>query len=145
MTGGDAGAGDSGTNYNTPAKCSSGKTWTGGNGSQMRPGENCLACHNNFSIAGTVFPTAHEPNDCDGANVSGMSVVITDANNKVTTLAVNAQGNFYSTTSIATPFHAKVVSGTKERDMVASQTTGACDSSHTETGTNSAPGRIMAP
>ncbi|HSY23238.1 MAG TPA: hypothetical protein VK841_14025 [Polyangiaceae bacterium] len=54
-------------------------------------------------------------------------------------------GNFYSTGSIATPFDAKVLNGSKERDMVAAQTSGDCNSCHTEQGANGAPGRIMPP
>jgi hypothetical protein len=58
---------------------------------------------------------------------------------------VNSVGNFYSTGSIATPFDAKVLNGSKERDMVAAQTSGDCNSCHTEQGANGAPGRIMPP
>jgi hypothetical protein len=112
----------------------------------MRPGEGCPSCHN-FTIAGTVYPTAHEPNDCNGVTSGSLSVVVTDAKGSVQTLTVDAAGNFYSTTKVVSPFHAKVVSKTSqtERDMTATQSSGNCNSCHTPTGANSAPGRIMAP
>ena len=64
--------------YNTPVQCTSNKKWTGGdNGSSsMRPGGACVTCHKlggkasgkGFDIAGTVYPTAHEPDDYDAWN-----------------------------------------------------------------------------
>jgi hypothetical protein len=112
----------------------------------MRPGEACPSCHS-FTLAGTVFPTEHEPNDCNGVNGStaGLTVSVTDAKGKVQTLTVDSAGNFYSSTAFTAPFTAKVVSKTSERDMMAMQTSGNCNSCHTVNGANSAPGRIMAP
>ena len=69
----------------------------------------------------------------------------TDANGHTLTIAVNSAGNFYTTAAVATPFHAKVVYGAAERAMSAAQTSGDCNSCHTESGANSAPGRIMLP
>ncbi len=118
----------------------------------MRPGNACLSCHGvgseqAFVLAGTVYPTAHEPDNCNGTSGgSGVSVVITDANNKTMTLQVNSVGNFYSQgRTLATPYRAKVVSAAGERAMGASQSTGDCNSCHTQDGANGAPGRIMAP
>jgi hypothetical protein len=146
------GTGDAG-NTDTPTVCTSQQTWTRGDrGSPlMHPGGTCITCHDanggpSFSIAGTVFPTAHEPDDCDGVTgTATLQVVITDANNQTTTLTVNSAGNFYSAAAIATPFSAKVVSGTRERAMTDTQTSGDCNSCHTVDGANGAPGRIMAP
>lgn len=142
---------DAGDPYATPVVCTSGTKWTRGDrGSQsMHPGVACIDCHDkNFgptlTIAGTVYPTAHEPDDCNGVNGT-VKIVITDANNKTFTLTANSAGNFYTQSDIAMPFKAKVVSGTKERAMTASQTTGDCNSCHTVAGTQDAPGRIMAP
>lgn len=136
---------------NAAAKCTSNKTWTGGDrGSQlMHPGGACITCHKTdrraptLTIAGTVFPSGHEPDDCNGA--AGAKVVITDANGKVTTLTTNTAGNFYATAAIAMPFTAKVTFNGKERAMVASQTDGNCNSCHTQNGANNAPGRITLP
>ncbi len=142
------------TNYNTPTTCTSGATWTGGDrgSSRMHPGVACIDCHDqnggpSLTVAGTVFPTAHEPDDCNGANGTtlGLTVVITDKNGQTYKLPVNSAGNFYSVANIATPYAAKVVQGTKERAMVQHQTSGDCNSCHTVAGANGAPGRIMAP
>jgi hypothetical protein len=153
--GGDAGGAGAVTSpYATPLQCSSGTTWTGGtNGSsRMKPGGACISCHASsggeapsFTIAGTVYKTAHEPDDCNGVGVSGASVVVTDANGHVLTIPVNSVGNFYSTQPVATPFHAKVAYAGRERAMSAAQTSGDCNSCHTVDGSMSAPGRIMLP
>ena len=141
--------------FDTPTVCTSGKNWTRGDlgSASMHPGRACITCHDqsnqapSFTIAGTIFPTAHEPDDCNGASgtASGAQIVITDANGKVTKIAVNSVGSFYSQGAVALPFRAKVVVGTRERAMFASQKTGDCNSCHTETGDNSAPGRIVLP
>jgi hypothetical protein len=150
--GADAGGAGGGTNiYNTPTVCTSKTTWNGGNegSSRMRPGGACITCHTMrggpaYNVAGTVYPTAHEPNDCNGVN-GGVTVVVTDANGVVTNLTVNTVGNFSSRAKIAAPFHVKVTSGAKERVMAGALTAGDCNSCHTLAGVNGAPGRIMAP
>ena len=83
--------------YDTPLKCTSGSTWTrGDHGSDvMHPGGACISCHSMggdgpaYAIAGTVFPSAHEPDDCNGASTSSsgaLSVLITEANGKTHTI-----------------------------------------------------------
>lgn len=148
----DSGEGDDPSVYDTEAVCTSKKTWTRGDhgSSSMHPGGTCVSCHEDkdgptLTVGGTVYPTAHEPDDCNGTNAGSLKVVITDANKKTTTLLVNSVGNFYSAATIKPPFTAKVVSGTKERVMTTPQKSGDCNSCHTETGTEDAPGRIMAP
>jgi hypothetical protein len=124
----------------------------------MRPGEPCRKCHvvlgqatgKTFDVGGTVYLTAHEPDDCNGVNVSGAVVVITDAKGAEHTLAVNSVGNFYHNDlfgfgAFPMPIQAKVVYGGKERVMATPVSTGDCNSCHTETGTSGAPGRIMLP
>jgi cytochrome c553 len=140
-----------GVDFNTPTTCTSGATWTRGDrgSSSMHPGAACIACHKTsggpaMTIAGTVFPSGHEPNDCNGIN-AGASVVVTDSKGKVVTLPVNAVGNFYVNSLITPPYNAKVVKGGVERAMVASQTTGDCNSCHTVDGATNAPGRIVSP
>jgi hypothetical protein len=147
------------TNYNTASVCTSGQTWTGGSTKSvnMEPGLACRSCHivlgqagtKDFDMSGTVYPTAHEPDLCNGVP-SGMTVVITDANKNDHVLQVNTVGNFYNDDGlgflkIPTPYTAKVVAGNKVREMISAQTSGDCNSCHTEQGTQSAPGRIMAP
>lgn len=139
--------------YDVPAKCSSGLTWFLGDkgSSMMHPGKACIACHKThsgaprFTAAGTVFPTAHEPDDCI-SRVSGATVVLTGADGKSVSLAVNSySGNFSYTGLLALPYKAKVVVGGKERKMSAAQTNGDCNACHTQTGTSDAPGRIIVP
>jgi hypothetical protein len=152
-------AGDAGTEagapvtnpYNTPTICTSNVTWNQGNNgsSRMRPGGACITCHTMrggpaYTIAGTVYPTAHEPNDCNGVN-AGVTVVVTDKNGVVTNIPVNTVGNFYLRAAIAAPFNVKVVNGAKTRAMAGALTAGDCNSCHTLAGVNGAPGRIMAP
>lgn len=155
---GDAGGGDGGDPYNTPPQCSSNTYWTQGDhgSAQMHPGDACDRCHKlggsatkyPFDVSGTVYPTAHEPIDCNGTNAA--SVVITDSAGKDHTLTVNAAGNFYNYDylgfgAIPTPYTAKVVGNGKTRAMIASQTNGDCNACHTDTGAQGAPGRIILP
>ena len=151
---GDAGA-DAGTGggnvYNTPTVCTSKTTWNQGNqgSSRMRPGGACITCHTMrggpaYKVAGTVYPTAHEPNDCNGVN-GVVTVVVTDKNGVVTNIPVNNVGNFNSRANIVAPFHVKVTNGAKERVMAGALTAGDCNSCHTLAGVNGAPGRVMAP
>jgi cytochrome c553 len=141
--------------YDTPLQCSSKSYWRGGDdgSSRMHPGGACIDCHDRsggeapfFSIAGTVYPTAHEPNDCNGTAASGtLKVTITGADGASFDLYPNSVGNFYGDNAVKLPYSAKVVSSTGERSMSAAQTSGDCNGCHTPSGANSAPGRIMAP
>ena len=134
--------------------CTSMMTWTGGSegSSNMNPGMACNSCHARsneapiFAIAGTVYPTAHEPDLCYGANSSsGAQVVITGADGRTLTLTPNGAGNFSSLTAVALPFSAKVVTAAGVRAMTATQTSGDCNSCHTQDGAMNAPGRIFLP
>ena len=58
---------------------------------------------------------------------------------------MTAVGNFSTRTRIVPPYKAQVTDGVKTRAMAGSVTGGDCNSCHTETGANGAPGRIMAP
>jgi hypothetical protein len=138
----------------TAARCTSGTTWTGGNNGnpQMNPGRACISCHAGqedaprFTIAGTLYPTGHEPNLCNGVNgTNGARVVIVAAANRTITLTPNAAGNFMYTGAVTTPYRAKVTYQGRERIMPVAQTSGDCNSCHTQTGTNGAPGRITLP
>jgi hypothetical protein len=97
-----------------------------------------------YTVAGTVYPTAHEPNDCNGVT-GGLTVVVTDANGVVRNINVNNAGNFSLSGQVKPPFKVKVTNGAKERVMVGPLTAGDCNSCHTVTGVNGAPGRVMAP
>jgi len=133
-------------------QCTSGQRWKGGDdgSSRMNPGEACIACHRSsggeapfFTIAGTVFPTGHEPNLCYGTNA--VQVVITDAAGHTVTLTPNSAGNFSGRASLTLPYNAKVVANGLTRAMSAAQTSGDCNDCHTQFGANGAPGRVTAP
>lgn len=136
---------------NAVAVCTSNEFWTRGEGTTMRPGEACVACHTaeregpRYAIAGTLYPTGHEPADCNGSADSGAKIVVTDANGEEHELTPNQVGNFYLSGSIATPYTAKVVTASGEREMFSPQTNGDCNSCHTDTGASGAPGRVVPP
>lgn len=136
--------------------------WTQGNreSPRMNPGLACLDCHKGsgepevaerFAIAGTVFPTGHEPDLCDGIDGTARSVIVevTTADMKVLQLPVNAAGNFMYDASesgpILFPIHARVLEGDRVRAMASPQSTGDCNACHTQSGTLGAPGRIVEP
>jgi hypothetical protein len=152
----DADLGYDAAEYNTPPVCTSGVNYTTGNNASMAPGLGCRTCHviggaasgKTMDIAGTVYPTAHEPDNCNG--IGGATVIITDANGAEHQLSVNSVGNFYNMdlfgiAAIPKPYNARVVNGGKTRSMIAAETDGNCNSCHTEQGANGAPGRIVAP
>lgn len=114
----------------------------------MNPGRACNTCHvqrggPNYQVSGTVYPTAHEPDDCNGVNDA--NIVITDANGVVKKIGVNSAGNFFTSEPIAAPFRVTVTRGGKERPMASAVTIADCNSCHTTAGVNGAPGRVMAP
>lgn len=134
--------------------CTGGKSSVTYGSSYMYPGRACIQCHKtNYGptlvAAGTVYSTAHETDDCTGSNVSGASIVITDANNHTLTASPNSAGNFYIRSgSLTPPYTVKLTYQGRERDMtglITAPTNGDCNSCHTMDGTNGAPGRIMLP
>lgn len=138
--------------FKAPAQCTSQTRWTqGDHGSElMHPGAACLNCHSTnegpeLAVAGTVFPSAHEPDDCNGAGTIGAVVVIEDADGIQHRLQVNSAGNFKLEGKIAFPYHAQVQSHGLLRAMVSPQSSGDCNGCHTQSGENGAPGRIVAP
>ena len=143
---------------NAAPTCTSGTMWTRGNhgSDDMNPGLACIDCHSRmkgptFRIGGTLFPTGHEPDLCNGASnsvdLSAAVVVIKGANGTEFMLSVSGtSGNFFLERGALTlPYTAKVVLNGKERAMNASQTSGDCNSCHTQAGSYPAPGRITIP
>jgi len=158
--GGSSGATDGGSvvtpdPFAVPPTCTSKTYWSGGEGAAtMDPGLGCISCHQgqreapSFAIAGTLYPTAHEPDNCNGAGAAasaGARVVITGADGNSVTLTPNSAGNFYYQGAVATPFRARVTYMGRTREMGQSQTSGDCNSCHTQNGANQAPGRILLP
>jgi hypothetical protein len=146
--------------------CSSGKMWVGEEGVDMDPGRACIDCHANggggeeeeggplYLVAGTVFPTAHEPDNCFGLDGTVMppdvSVEVRDGNGNAVVLKINAAGNFYldpysAPAGFAPPYAVKVVKDDLERPMGALAPHGDCNLCHTQDGTTDAPGRIIPP
>jgi hypothetical protein len=138
---------------NAMPTCTSMSNWTGGNrgSASMNPGLACVSCHAadgeapRFSIAGTVYPTGHEPDRCNSKLPSGVAVVIIGADGKQLTLTPNGVGNFSSNTAVKTPFQAKVTYQGRERLMLTAQSNGDCNSCHSQSGVMNAPGRITIP
>ena len=140
---------------NSPATCTSNTTWNQGTedtGSTMAPGQACISCHRGteapvFVIAGTLYPTGHEPNNCFGVNgTSGARVVVAGNNGTSITLTPNSAGNFTSSTALPPPYMVKVVNAAGlERLMSGAASTGDCNSCHTQNGANNAPGRVTLP
>lgn len=143
--------------YNTPVTCTSGVYATARKGWTMRPGEQCVACHTSqgegprFSVAGTVYPSAHEPDSCNGVNgpsLSDLVVEITDANGAVYRPAVQSSGNFgVQSSSFTPPYSVRLTYQGRTRAMLTRPTSADCNSCHTQDGggTPMAPGRIMLP
>ncbi|MFO0577765.1 MAG: carboxypeptidase-like regulatory domain-containing protein [Polyangia bacterium] len=136
-------------------RCRSGWRWTGGEheSSLMQPGSDCIDCHSRrrgdapaLALAGTVYGAANEPTDCLG--VAGATVRITDAAGQRLDLVSNRAGNFYITSKkarIALPFRAEILFADRTRKMMSAQCRTSCNSCHTQTGQEQAPGRILIP
>ncbi|MEZ4448078.1 MAG: hypothetical protein R3B09_01280 [Nannocystaceae bacterium] len=161
-TSGSTSTDGTGTDTGTVDPCTSMIYWTKGDleSPLMHPGKACLDCHDQqigedvkglLGVAGTVYPSFHEPDDCNGVDGAAEATIveITTADNQVLMLPVNSAGNFMydqvENGPITFPIKAKVRRGGNEASMVAAQMTGDCNSCHTESGTMNAPGRIVAP
>jgi hypothetical protein len=153
---------DEGSDNTTVAVCSSNVYWAGKDqGSEaMHPGGKCDTCHDknpmtapDFKVVGTVYPTLHEPDDCNGV-ASGMNdkgeptvkVVVTDRTQRTLPfLAVNSVGNFTRPDETLFPVWVKVVANGKENKMMMQAPHGDCNACHTQKGEEGAPGRITIP
>jgi hypothetical protein len=115
----------------------------------MRPGENCLRCHDgararNWTLAGTVFPSSAAAAD---QGVEGVPVTVTDSRSRQLTLSTNGAGNFYTAEGLVPPFLVEIAYQGQGRtaSMVQQQQSGACNACHTDPPQNGAPGRIYTP
>lgn len=133
----------------------------------MNPGFACRSCHlgQNFQgqnpggdrepskayfFMGTAFTIPSNEDLCAASGVPSDAVVeILDANDAVKlTLQINSVGNFRSTNTAAgftLPYKARVRAGGKTNAMATPQMNGDCNSCHTATGLEGAPGRIVFP
>jgi hypothetical protein len=148
---------DAGADGEAGAVCTSGTRWTMGNTPSpgMHPGMACNACHQqlggpNLRLAGTVYATLHDPDDCEGKGPPpNLDVIVVDSNQRTYTMRVNGAGNFFDVPGGGAPpkapFRARVTNGAQTRVMNGTVTSGDCNSCHTAQGRNGAPGRILAP
>jgi hypothetical protein len=168
----DASVEGGGNPYNTPVVCTSMKMFTGDEHTypkgiareQMFPGIACLTCHAvgmlkadapALAFGGSAYPSAHEPDNCNGTAVPmGAVVQVVDAKGKMFETAIDPVGNFSMRVNAATPItfpiDVKIVAGTTERIMGEKAPNGDCNGCHTVNGTsvdggNKPPGRIMLP
>jgi hypothetical protein len=137
--------------------CTSMTYWQGGDeGSEdMTPGQACVSCHEKpndegetgprLLFGGTVYPTLHEPDDCNG--IGGAVVVVTDANGRTVEATVRASGNFFAEEGapLVLPIRAEVRKGDKVLEMKDPVDSVDCNSCHTALGDEDAPGRIILP
>jgi cytochrome c553 len=120
----------------------------------MHPGQACIACHERddegprFLLAGTAYPSAHEPDECYGAN-GDATVVIKGADGRTVSLRLQSSGNFFleaeDDVTLALPYTAVLRYDGRERAMATPQTIGDCNSCHSQEGANGAPGRVTLP
>ena len=98
---------------------------------------------------GTVFGEPHAKDLCIAPPVSDGQIEILDNTGAVAaTLTANGYGNFFlasTTNSVALPYTARVVGNGRTATMITPQTTGDCNTCHTEQGLQGAPGRIYWP
>lgn len=148
---------DTGTTCNE-ANESCGPNNCSGEGAEMLPGSDCLACHTSgsaarqrqasaqeedelggaFTAAGTVF------SDIDGSSpAAGVTVRLVDANASEVVLTTNAAGNFYTAEPLAFPISVEVDLNGNTVAMQSTEQTGACNSCHQ--GGGAAGGKLYAP
>jgi hypothetical protein len=138
------------------SSCTSGTFWTNGNtaSANMQPGLACAACHLASALAphpqfiGTVYPSLHEVDGCNGQVTAGTTVVIRGSDGMVVSLPVSQpSGNFLSaaTTHLALPYSAQITNASRVTSTQTPHNFGDCNSCHTAAGANGAPGRLVAP
>jgi hypothetical protein len=135
-----------------PQVCST-QAVNAGESELMEPGGTCIHCHASydgpsFTLAGTVMSELHDDTNCAG--VADVTVAITGADGMRVELASNANGNFkldhWPGTKLF-PYTAEVSRGGVVSKMLTARQQGEndCNTCHTATGANAAPGRIVAP
>ena len=92
-----------------------------------------------FDIAGTIFPSGHEPDYCaglDGTSVTDVVIHIEDSTGKTWDLHPNEAGNFIIENGVTPPYSASVVSNDGIRAMAYKPMNGDCNLCHTQDGSN---------
>ena len=96
-------AGNNGSNTNNPdAGNTSGfqcknKVTSYGNG-HHNAGQDCMQCHGDFGLAGTLYTTA-----TGSTAIAGATITVKDASGQMFDMVTQANGNFYTTNSVVVP------------------------------------------
>lgn len=113
----------------------------------MRPGVDCLHCHDGgraerWTVAGTVFPA---PDSSRDAGVLDAHVQIRDATGWTFDVQTNVAGNFYTAEPVAFPIQVCLEYGGAWTCMSDPVTYGGCNSCHDQPPKGGAAGRIAVP
>jgi hypothetical protein len=120
-------------------------------GPTMRPGDNCLRCHNPqgqaarrpWTAAGTVFPKL-DARASEG--VEGVTVRFKDESGReVEALITNEAGNFYTDQPLPDPYFVSLEYEGEAIDMPCAPPAGSCNACHSPNPVGFAPGRIYLP
>jgi hypothetical protein len=146
--------------FSAAPRCTSGELWHRNRqeGPEHLPGSPCNRCHHEdnaasghgeapiFNFAGTVYPTAHEPELCIAPAGMGGQVVVVYESGQVAIAPINATGNFmHHAEANAGAYLAKVIWNGRERQKRNPQTEGDCNTCHSAEGHEGAPGRFVLP
>lgn len=121
---------------------------------EMNPGFPCIACHLAagdgdapiFTFAGTVYPSAHEPNSCTGVAAQGAELIVSDAAGSVLRALTNTSGNFLLEDAVLVPPYSVTVAFQGRQRTTTTPHQGAdCNACHSQVGEQGAPGRVVLP
>lgn len=155
--------------YDVDPQCTTDTFWTQGlfaESERMNPGRPCIGCHDDpeafggeagelgpsYVFAGTVFATAHEPDDCFGLDgtTQDVEIVIRTEDGQELRLPVNDAGNFAAEPGdvppgFAPPWFFRVVADGVESQPGPPLFDGDCNRCHSQDGDETAPGRLIPP
>lgn len=105
------------------------------NNPQMRPGQDCLACHSatglasglNFTLGGTIYPAAYAGTE---GGLGSAEIDVVDHDNRKLALLSNGAGNFYSAEPIVFPITVSVKVGQQRFTMQSYPPNGHCNACH---------------
>ena len=121
----------------------------------MSPGRSCIAggCHSAASktpltMAGTIYSTRNDVDDCNGVDGTTYAVVPVDMDGTTELtqrLFVNQAGNFWTSKVLPPSYKVKVIHAGRATVMMGAVTDGNCNACHSAEGAMQAAGRIVAP
>lgn len=119
-------------------------------GPLMRPGENCLRCHEpgfgddapTWSFGGTVYSFADEEDRINGG-LEGAVLTVTDAEGTEVSVTSNERGNFHYPEGLVAPFLVKLEYDGMVTEPAYPMPAGSCNACHSHPSpVGGAPGRI---